>query len=176
MLLKSYRKEFVRPECRPEAQSVHLVAHLDQDISEVIPYLNAVLGGFQYIKDPPSVSFKLHGKLIAIHSRKICVNALQEQSEGEKIVEWLRQEINDTWERRGEIEPRFESAPKPKVIEILRLLPKTNCGECGLPTCMVFATHVAEGGREADDCFALNDENKDKLQKYMEPFTVDLDI
>ena len=65
MLLEGYTKEFVRPECRPEAQSVQLVAHLDQDISEVIPYLNAVLGGFQYIKDPPSVSFKLHGKLIA---------------------------------------------------------------------------------------------------------------
>ncbi len=38
MLLSSYTKEFVRPECRPEAQSVHLVAHLDQDISEVIPF------------------------------------------------------------------------------------------------------------------------------------------
>ncbi len=36
MLLNSYTKEFVRPECRPEAQSVHLIAHLDQDISEVI--------------------------------------------------------------------------------------------------------------------------------------------
>ena len=139
MLLNSYTKEFVRPECRPEAQSVHLVAHLDQDIGEVIPYLNAVLGGFQYINDPPCVSFRLQGKLIAIHSRKICVNALSDQSEGEKIVEWLRQEINDIWERRGEIQPRFESAPKPKVLEILRLLPKTNCGECGQPTCMVFA-------------------------------------
>jgi len=151
MLLSSYTKEFVRPECRPEAQSVHLVAHLDQDISEVIPYLNAELGGFQYIKDPPSVSFKLHGKLIAIHSRRICINALSDQSEGEKIIEWLREEINDTWERRGEIQPCFESAPKPKVLEILRLLPKTNCGECGQPTCMVFASRVAEGGRDSDD-------------------------
>ena len=138
MLLNSYTREFVRPECRPEAQSVHLVAHLDQDIGEVIPYLNAALGGFQFIKDPPSVSFRLHGKLIVIYSRKICVNALRDQAEGEKIVEWLRQEINDTWERRGEILPGFESAPKPKIIEILRLLPKTICGECGQPTCMVF--------------------------------------
>ena len=170
MLLNSYTKEFVRPECRPEAQSVHLVAHLDQDISEVIPYLNAVLGGFQYINDPPCVSFKLHGKLIAIHSRKICVNALSDQSEGEKIVEWLRQEINDIWERRGEIQPRFESAPKPKVLEILRLLPKTNCGECGQPTCMVFATQVAEGGKDAEDCPMLIAEHRRKLEDYIEQF------
>ena len=176
MLLKSYSKELVRPDCRPEAQAVHCIAHLDQDITEVIPYLNAVLGGFQYIKDPPSVSFKLHGKLIAIHSRKICVNALKDEEEGDKIVEWLKQEINDTWERRGEIAPRFESAPRPKVLEILRLLPKTNCGECGQPTCMVFATHVAEGGRDAEDCSALSADGKDKLRKYMEPFMFDLDI
>jgi len=170
MLLEGYTKEFVRPECRPEAQSVHLIAHLDQDISEVIPYLNAALGGFQYINDPPCVSFRLHGKLIAIHSRKICVNALSDLSEGEKIVEWLRQEINDIWERRGEIQPRFQSSPKPKVLEILRLLPKTNCGECGQPTCMVFATQVAEGGKDSGDCPPLDGERNSKLAKYLGQF------
>ncbi len=173
MLLRSYTREFVRPECRPEAQSVHLVAHLDEDIGEVIPYLNAVLGGFQFIKDPPSVSFRLHGKLIAIHARKICVNALRDQSEGDKIVEWLKQEINATWERRGEIEPSYESAPRPRVIDILRLLPRTNCGKCGLPTCMVFAAQAGEGGRRAGDCPALSGEGAEKLDKYLGAFRFD---
>ena len=170
MLFKGYRKEVVRPECRPEAQSVHYIAHLDEDITEVIPYLNAVLGGFQYIKDPPSVSFKVHGKLIAVHSRKICVNALEDEAQGDKIIEWLKQEINDTWERRSEIEPRFESAPKPKVFEILKLLPKTNCRECGQPTCMVFATQVAEGGKSSEDCPPLGGESKAKLDAYLRQF------
>jgi ArsR family metal-binding transcriptional regulator len=173
MLLKSYRKEVIRPECRPEAESVHCIAHLDQDIGEVIPYLNAVLGGFQFIKDPVSVSFKLHGKLIAIHARKICVNALRDEAEGDKIVEWLKQEVNDTWERRAEIKPSFESAPKPKVIEILRLLPKTNCRECGQPTCMVFATQVAEGGKGPEDCPPLSGENKTKLETYLAQFNLE---
>jgi len=170
MLLRSYRKEVIRPECRPEAESLHIIAHLDQDIGEVIPYLNAVLGGFQFIKDPVSVSFKLHGKLIAIHARKICVNALRDEAEGDKIVEWLKQEVNDTWERRAEIKPSFENAPKPKVIEILRLLPKTNCRECGQPTCMVFATQVADGGKGPEDCPPLIGENKTKLETYLAQF------
>jgi ArsR family metal-binding transcriptional regulator len=173
MLLTSYRKEVIRPECRPEAESVHCIAHLDQDIGEVIPYLNAILGGFQFIKDPPMVSFKLHGKLIAIHARKICVNALRDEAEGDKIVEWLKQEINDTWERRAEIKPSFESAPKPKVIEILRLLPKTNCRECGQPTCMVFATQVAEGGKGPEDCPPLSGENKTKLETYLAQYQLE---
>ncbi len=170
MLLTGYRKEVVRPECRPEAESVHCIAHLDENITEVIPYLNAVLGGFQYLKDPPSVSFKVHGKLIAVHPRMICVNALRTEEEGDKIIEWLKQEINDTWERRGEIEPRYESAPKPKVMEILRLLPKTNCKECGQPTCTVFATQVAEGGKEPEDCPPLAGESKAKLDAYLGQF------
>lgn len=173
MLLKTYRKEFVRPECRPEAQSVHCIAHLDEDITEVIPYLNAVLGGFQYLKDPPSVSFKVHGKLIAVHPRMICVNALRDEYEGGKIIEWLRQEINDTWERRGEIGPRFEAAPKPKVIEILKLLPKTNCQECGQPTCMVFATQVAEGGKGPEACPQISEDNKKNLEAYLSQFRFD---
>jgi ArsR family metal-binding transcriptional regulator len=170
MLLTSYRKEVVRPECRPEAESLHVIAHLDQDIAEVIPYLNAVLGGFQYLKDPPSVSFKAHGKLIAVHPRMICVNALRDEEEGDKIVEWLKQEINDTWEHRAEIQPSFESAPKPKVLEILKLLPKTNCRECGQPTCMVFATQVAEGGKGPEDCPPLTGENKIRLEAYLDQF------
>ncbi|MDR3567288.1 MAG: (Fe-S)-binding protein [Syntrophobacteraceae bacterium] len=170
MLLESYRKEIIRPECRPEAQSVQCIAHLDQDISEVIPYLNSVFGGFQYIKDPPCVTFRVHGKLIAVHSKKICVNALKDESEGEKIIEWLKREVNETWERRGEIVPSFEGAPKPKVMEILKLLPRTNCRECGRPTCMVFAVQVAEGGKGADDCPPLEGEGKVKLDTYLRQF------
>ena len=170
MLLKSYRKEIIRPECRPEAESLHCIAHLDQDIGAVLPYLNSVLGGFQYTKDPPSVSFKIHGKLIAVHPRKICVNALRDEVEMDKILEWLKGEVNQAWEKRAEIQPSFESAPKPKVLEILKLLPKNNCRECGQPTCMVFATQVAEGGKGPEDCPPLTGENKIRLVAYLDQF------
>ncbi len=170
MLLSGYRKEFVRPECRPEAQSIHCIAHLDEDITEVIPYLNTVLGGFQYTLDPPSVSFKVHGKLIAVHPQKIAVNALKDEEEGEKILQWLKQEINEAWDRRSDIQPSYEGAPKPRIIDILKLLPKTNCKKCGQPTCMVFATHLAEGGRSPDDCPELTEDNRAKLHEYLDRF------
>jgi hypothetical protein len=47
MLLKGYGKEIFRPECNPQFQSLHCIAHLDQDITEVLPYLNTTLGGNQ---------------------------------------------------------------------------------------------------------------------------------
>ena len=33
-------------------------------------------------------------------------------------------------------------------IEIFKLLPKTNCGECGVPTCLAFAMKLAAGQAE----------------------------
>ncbi len=33
-------------------------------------------------------------------------------------------------------------------IEIFKLLPKTNCGECGVPTCLAFAMSLAAGKAE----------------------------
>ena len=174
MLLSTYRLEIFNNECMPGAMSVQCFAHLDQDVSCALPYLNSVLGGFEYIKEPPSVTFRAQGKLITVHARKIAVNALKDEDEAKKIVEWLRREINAAWEKKEDIEPSYESAPRPKVIEILKLLPKTNCKECGSPTCMVFATLVAEGAKGPADCPVLEGIENEKLSAYMEPFLVNL--
>jgi ArsR family metal-binding transcriptional regulator len=170
MLLESYRLEIFNSECQPGAMGVHCFAHLDQDVGEALPYLNSVLGGFEYITDPPSVTFKVHGKLITVHGRKIAINALKDETEAQKIVEWLKREINDAWEKREEIVPSFKRAPMPQVIEILKLLPKTNCRECGEATCMVFAARVAEGAKGVEDCLPLNEEHQKKLENYLNRF------
>ena len=174
MLLKGYTKEIFRPECNPSFQSLHCIARLEQDVSEALPYLNAALGGFEYLKDPPTVTFRVHGKIITVHPLEIAVNALKDEEEADKILEWLKREINEAYEKRDEVEPKYDGAPKPKVFEILKLLPKTNCRECGQPTCMVFAARIAEGAKGAEDCSPLKEENRLKLEKYMNGFRFDL--
>ena len=173
MFLESYTLEIFNPECRPGAMAVHCFAHLGQDVSDALPYVNAVLGGNTYSKDPPSVGFKIHGKLISIHSRKIAVNALKDEEEATKIIEWLKREINTAWEDRDNIKPLYETAPQPQVFEILKLLPKTNCKECGQPTCMVFASQVAEGAKGPEDCPPVDEENSKKLTEYLSRFRFD---
>jgi len=170
MLLSGYTMEIFRSKCNAGAQSLHCFAHLNDDVSEVLPYLNTVLGGFTYTQEPPSLTLKNSGKLITIHAQKIAVNALKDEDEAQKIVAWLQREINSTWEQRGEIEPSVEGARQPALIEVLKLLPKTNCKECGEPTCMVFAVRVVEGARDHNDCPSLQGEKKDALAKYLSHF------
>jgi len=173
MLLKSYTKEIFNNECMPGAMSVQCFAHLNEDVGDALPYLNASLLGHIYIKDPPSVTFKIQGKLITVHSKKIAVNALKDEEEATKIIEWLKSEINAAWENRENIEPSYVSSPAPKIFEILKLLPKTNCKSCGQPTCMVFASMVAEGAKRPEDCPPLDNDNRKKLSEYMSDFRLE---
>lgn len=172
MLLENYRLEIFNNECKPDAISVQCCAHLEQDVSRALPYLNAELDGFGYIREPPSVTFKIHGKLIIVQGLKIAVNALRDEEEARKIVEWLKQEINTAWENRDRILPWYKDAPRPQVIVILGLLPKTNCGECGDPTCRVFATSVAEGAKDSSRCPVLSNSGKMAIDAYISGFTV----
>ena len=38
------------------------------------------------------------------------------------------------------------------VMEVLKHLPRTNCGDCGQPTCLAFATQVIKEGEDLDKC------------------------
>ncbi len=134
-IISSYQIKIFRPDCNPNFQSVHCIAHLDKDIREVLPYLNTVLGGSTYTDDPPSVTFKNHGKLITVHSQQIAINAL--------------------------------------ILEILKLLPRNDCRQCGQTTCMVFSLLVADGVKGPEDCPGLIDPYRTNLQKYLEQFPLE---
>jgi ArsR family metal-binding transcriptional regulator len=170
MLLSGYTKDIFRPECNPSFTSVHCIAHLDEDIAPVLPYLNAVLGGTQYLEDPPAVMFHHNGRIIKVGGREIAINALEDADEADRILAWLTREINQAWENRAEITPCFTGKTRPKLIEILRLLPKTNCKKCGQPTCMVFAAQVMDGGRGPDQCPELGEVEREKLDAYLAGF------
>ena len=54
-------------------------------------------------------------------------------------------------------------------IEIFKWLPKTNCGECGVPTCLAFAMSLAAGKMELAACPYVSEEAKVKLEEASAP-------
>ncbi|MFH0768050.1 MAG: acetyl-CoA decarbonylase/synthase complex subunit gamma [Chloroflexota bacterium] len=54
-------------------------------------------------------------------------------------------------------------------IEIFKLLPKTNCKECGVPTCLAFAMNLAAGKAELTACPYVTEEAKSRLQEASAP-------
>ncbi|MBS3757359.1 MAG: acetyl-CoA decarbonylase/synthase complex subunit gamma [Desulfobacterales bacterium] len=54
-------------------------------------------------------------------------------------------------------------------IQIFKLLPQTNCKECGYPTCLAFAMQLASGKAELDQCPYVSDEAREQLAEASAP-------
>ncbi len=54
-------------------------------------------------------------------------------------------------------------------IQIFKLLPKTNCKECGVPTCLAFAMNLAAGKAELSACPYVSEEAKALLSEAAAP-------
>jgi acetyl-CoA decarbonylase/synthase complex subunit gamma len=54
-------------------------------------------------------------------------------------------------------------------IQIFKLLPKTNCGKCGVPTCLAFAMNLAAGKVELIACPFVSEESKAQLAEASAP-------
>ncbi len=54
-------------------------------------------------------------------------------------------------------------------IAIFKLLPKKNCGECGVPTCLAFAMNLAASKAELSKCPYVSEETKAQLQEASAP-------
>jgi acetyl-CoA decarbonylase/synthase complex subunit gamma len=54
-------------------------------------------------------------------------------------------------------------------LDIFKLLPKTNCGDCGIPTCMAFAMKLAQKKAELSECPHASEEAKTTLGTASEP-------
>lgn len=54
-------------------------------------------------------------------------------------------------------------------LEIYKLLPKTNCKECGFPTCLAFAMQIAAKKASLDKCPHVSEDAKTKLDSASRP-------
>jgi acetyl-CoA decarbonylase/synthase, CODH/ACS complex subunit gamma len=54
-------------------------------------------------------------------------------------------------------------------IEIFKYLPRTNCGKCGVPTCLAFAMSLAASKAELSACPFMTEESKIKLEAASAP-------
>src|SRR3972149_2876809 len=112
MLLTGYTKRISRPECNPSSESVYCIATLNEDVAEVLPYLNAALHGKEYFRDPPEVVFLLEGRIIKVAARAIAINRLADEDEADMVLAWWKDKINEVWEKREGIVPSYEGKVK----------------------------------------------------------------
>ena len=152
MLIEKYDLEVFTPPCEPGAERYAARARLVVDISEVLPYLNATLRGAVYHKAANALTWKKGGHNIAFHAYEIATSNAEDRDSAEKELKGLVDLVNRTWERRAEITPDHETHQRPTPMAIFKLLPQTNCKQCGDPTCYTFALKLAASQKILADC------------------------
>ncbi len=167
--------EIFRPKMDATKETLHAIATFRPDISPSFPYVNAELGGWDYDQLNQVLLLKLSdGKWITLHPQKIAIRGARDIEEAYALLEWIKSQINEVYDRREEITPRYAGQAGLKVIEILKLLPMTNCKACGYTACMAFAAALREGEISLNDCPPLWEETylekREKLQAYLESF------
>lgn len=155
MLIGKYDLEVFTPPCEPGAERYSALARLTTDISEILPYLNATLRGAVYHQAANALTWKKGGHNIAFHAYEIATSNVEDRLAAIKELNGLIALVNRTWERRAEITPDYELHQRPAPMAIYKLLPQTNCRECGEPTCFSFALKLAASQRSIGDCPAI---------------------
>ena len=61
-------------------------------------------------------------------------------------------------------------------LEIFKKLPKTNCKDCGFPTCLAFAMQLAAGKVELEKCPHISEEAKEALSEASQPPILKVEI
>ncbi len=167
MLLEDFEYHVQTSKCDLTATRLGATAEFEADVSCVFPYLNGAFPDCEYNLDARVVRLKSGGRVYAIHSRKI-LTSVQDISEAQTAFGHIRDVINETWARRAEIAVRETPRVRPAVLEVYKLLPRTNCAECGEKTCMLFAAKLAAGTAQPGECAALETPDRQRLESLFQ--------
>ena len=168
MLLKGYSDFSMETlGCSPDVAIARWKAgcKLDTDVMHLFPYINAVVEDARYYDKPRYIQFTLDDCRCALYPDNVAATSFEDREHAVKFFERLIDFLNDLHARRDVIKPDDNTYKPVPVFTIFMLLPKTNCKECGFPTCMAFAAALSQGEGDLNRCPALkSDENENALK------------
>lgn len=166
-LIHGYTLELIEPPCSPGAEEWTAKAHLEDDIAGLLPYLNAEFKKARYYPDSQALVMDYETKKCSFRAHEIAATSFNDRINASDFIDNMVNFLNNIWVRRNQIEPSLEQREPPRVMDILKLLPKTNCKKCGYLTCMAFAAQLREGKEEAAKCTQLLEQNREKLLRLL---------
>jgi len=155
MLLKDYKnKSLSKAGILPLVTNKSWGAHfeLEADIRSIFPYINSISPGARFHDQPEHIFFLFDGIHCTLYPKDIIAAPFSGKEETHAFFQKFCNFINDLDSRRTEIDPDYRKYRPISVIEVFKLLPQTNCGECGYKTCLAFAGAMRQGETTPEIC------------------------
>lgn len=128
---------------------------LDQDVRHLFPYINAVLDEALCYEKPEHVRFLFNGYRCFLYPDSAAAHLFESKIAAKSFIVSLIDFLNDLYNNKESIQPNYCLIKQVPIIDILKILPKTNCQKCGYPTCMAFAAAINKGWVVIDKCPSL---------------------
>ncbi len=141
----------------PDAKLLAASFKLDTDVSRLFPYINAVVEDAVFYETPNHIRFTLDGYRCGVYPESVTALAFDGREEALWFAERLIDFLNDLYSRIDSIKPNHEKYQPLSIVEILKILPRTNCQKCGFPTCMTFAVALNKRTTDPYQCPGLAD-------------------
>lgn len=139
-------------DCIADPRKNRIIVELSDDISAIFPYLNALYPYISFNPGANAVTVRRGERLLTFYPRTAIFAKVDGVEDAVAQLEWFRDICLRTWERRHTITPSYQPKSMLGPLDIYRLLPQTNCKQCGEATCMAFAVAILQGRRTAEDC------------------------
>ena len=141
--------------CITDQKGVRMLAHLSGDLTDVFPYLNSEMPAARFNPKGPSLTFMERHRLVTLYPRRVAIAKADDLRDAWRLLALVRRQANETWARRATIAPSYEARRPATLFEIVKCLPRTNCGECDEPTCTAYAAALLNGQTTLERCRPL---------------------
>ncbi len=176
----TYSVSEVQP-CLADNKKVRIIAEFNVDLTPILEILFLHLRNANYSKNLACVTTKMAGQTTTVFgSGRVAMTYLRDEQEA---IDKLK-ELSDVFSRasaylkvNGPVSPGLvEGKENLNAIQIHKLLPKTDCGDCNESGCFAFAVLLMNGERDIDDCGPLklreNADRREELVRLIQPINL----
>ena len=125
---------------------------LNRDVSTLFPYINASFAEAKYYETPEYIQFYLNDIRCNLFPNHMIAGSFSDQRQALDFIQTLIGYLNDLHENRHAITPDHSRFKPISVIDIYKILPRTNCGACGFSSCLAFAAMLSRARVHPEQC------------------------
>ncbi len=158
-------------DCLADPTKIRVIAELSEDVQPVLPYLAALLPRAGYNHAAGILTLLHGGRLLTVYPRVVTLAKALDEEDAREVLGWLRERINEAEARGDELMPCLGRRRSPRILDVYKLLPGTNCRRCGELTCMALAARLIFGEAQLADCPSLGEasfeQSRERLAEWL---------
>jgi ArsR family metal-binding transcriptional regulator len=151
MFLESIALVQTRP-CLADPGRIIVVGRPSHPLDDVLPYMATLPNVIAYNPEAATLTLRRQPGLLTLGADKVYITQVQNLGEGLDLLAALTEAINATWVHRTELVAVTAPRYPPRLLEVWRLLPGSNCRQCGEQSCMAFAAGLLQQRRTPAEC------------------------